>query len=74
MATHKLETHRGMNLRDAVRLAKKLGCGVEKTRRNGGEWMFRHPAVDCPLKVNARRKDAPRSLIVFLKRVMESQK
>lgn len=74
MATPKLETHRGMNLRDAVRLGQKLGCRVEKTRRNGGEWMFRHPAADRPMKVNARRKDAPRSLIVFLKRVMESQK
>lgn len=63
-------TFTGMNLRDAIRDAKLLGCQVFKARRTG-ELVFRNPNGD-KVRVNGRRKDAPKSLTSFLNRMTGS--
>lgn len=56
--------HHGTNLLDLVRLAPELGVEVTNVRRTG-ELRFRHPALTTSVRVNGRRKDAPRALTAF---------
>lgn len=56
------------NLREAISWARQLGCAVERVHRTG-EIVFRHPLLPARMRVNARRKDSPRELVAFLKRV-----
>lgn len=58
----------GSNLNRAKRVAALLGCEVTCVHRTG-ELRFRHPSQDRPCRVNGRRHDAPRSLVVWLRRV-----
>lgn len=60
----------GMNLSDATRLWRAAGGSVEPVRRTG-ELCFRHPAAGRRLRVNGRRKDAPRLLTSLLRQVMQ---
>ena len=62
-------TTTGMNMREALALARELGCSVE-IARGTGEVLVRHPSRPTEvLRVNARRKDAPRNLTSFLRRL-----
>jgi hypothetical protein len=54
--------------REALALARQLGCRVEWMRRTG-EIMVSHPAIDARLRTNGRRKDASRRLTAFIERV-----
>lgn len=60
--------HRGMSLADAKTLARRRGATVEPIHRTG-ELRFYHPRLGALGAVNARRKDAPRRLVVWLRRL-----
>jgi len=55
----------GMNLRDARRAAQQLGCLITHPRRTGEE-IYRHSSAASSIRVNSRRKDAPRKLTAWL--------
>jgi hypothetical protein len=57
-----------MSLKEALRLADRLGCLVTKPRRTG-EVLIRHEAVDRKIRVNCRRKDSTVKLNSFLIKV-----
>lgn len=60
-------THRGMNLRDAIRLADDLG--VENDMKHGtGERVFRYRPLNLVCIQDVRRKDANRALTVLLRK------
>lgn len=58
-----MTTH-GMNLRDAVYEARELGAVIEPVRRTG-ELRFTFPGLPA-VRVNARKKSAPRRLTKLL--------
>jgi hypothetical protein len=58
-------------MREAVRLAKDLGADVE-IASGTGEYLIRHRAMGIVQRVNSRRKDTPRSLVVWLRKLSES--
>jgi hypothetical protein len=60
----------GINLRRAYEIAYALGCSISPVRRTG-EDRISHPLLDHTVRVNSRRKDAPRHLVVFLRRIAE---
>jgi hypothetical protein len=62
----------GTNLDRALSIAARLGCEVFCVRRTG-ELRFSHPSQRRPCRVNGRRHDAPRSLVVWLRRVKGSR-
>lgn len=57
-----------MSLRVAVIVARQLGWRVEPIRRTG-ELGFWDPSTGRRMRVNGRRKDAPRVLRCALQRV-----
>lgn len=61
----------GINQRDALRLAKALGADVAIARRTG-EVVVSHPRVTLKVRINSRRKDTPRALVVWLRRLLET--
>lgn len=61
--------HSGANLRDCIRFAEQRGCVVEP-RNATGEIVFSHVNVRGCVVVNRRRKDAPRSLTQWLRKVV----
>lgn len=67
-----LHLHRGLSLIDSLYIARCLGCDVTP-RQGTGEVRLHHP--DCldlhSVLVNGRRKDTPRHLFVFLKRIRD---
>jgi hypothetical protein len=59
----------GCNLLVAIRYARDQGCTVSQPRRTG-ELVVSHPAMSGErVRVNGRRKDAPRALTTFLKKL-----
>jgi hypothetical protein len=54
-----------MNLREALRAARDLGCNAQHLRRTG-EIIVSHPSIARRIVVNSRRKDATRELTAFL--------
>ena len=59
-------TPRGVpNLHEALTLATKLGCEVSTVRRTG-EVLVHHASLGRRVRINNRRKDAPRALLTFL--------
>ena len=62
----------GVNLNKAIQLAEKLGSRIHPIRLTG-ELRFEHPLAVRRCVVNARRKDAPRHLIGWLRRVQAAQ-
>ena len=60
----------GANLRHTLREAESMGCRVATIRRTG-ELRISHPAIDRTVKLNGRRKDTPRALTCFLRRIAE---
>lgn len=61
------------NLREALAEAKELGCDVVWIHGTG-EVMVSHPKIERRVRLNGRRKDTARVLVVFLKRVREARK
>lgn len=58
------KVHHGMNRRDAERVARKIGATVSPLRRTGEkECVF---PSGRRVRLNARRKDAPRSLVAAI--------
>jgi hypothetical protein len=55
-----------MSLREATATAVRLGFHI---RYRGGEIVFSHPKAGRILRVNSRRKDAPRILMLVIDRV-----
>lgn len=55
----------GMNLKKALRAARRMGCTVHNVRRSGEVRVF-HPTVKKRINANRRKKDAPRALTTFL--------
>jgi hypothetical protein len=51
-------------------MARSMGCRVKKVRRTG-EIRVSHDLQEKSVKVNERRKDAPRALTTWLKRLDE---
>lgn len=72
MPTMRNSVFAGMSMRRAIEFAYRSGCSVRKPRRTG-EWLIRHHRFSKPVRVNARRKDAPRSLVALLASIQESQ-
>lgn len=62
-----MSAHPGMSLRDALRLAERLGCRVEPKRRTG-EVRVTLPDGEAVILSRAR-KDAPRVLSTALARL-----
>jgi hypothetical protein len=60
-----MRAYSGMNSRNAVRLALDLGCEVTQPRRTG-ELLIAHPLLTRRIRINGRRKDAPRQLTTAL--------
>jgi len=59
----------GCNLLEAIRYAHDRGCTIALPRRSG-ELLVSHPAVSGErVRINRRRKDAPRTLTRFLRRL-----
>ena len=58
----------GKNLSTLVRAAPHLGVNVAPVHRTG-ELRFSHPQVQTTVRVNGRRKDAPRALTGFFTQV-----
>lgn len=61
----------GLNLRAAIQIAERLGCCIQPVRRTG-EIRFSHRLLLSTVRVNRRRKDAPRSLSGWLKDVVSA--
>lgn len=51
--------------RQALAFARQLGCEVAWLQRTG-EIMVSHPSILRRIRINGRRKDAPRKLTAFL--------
>lgn len=60
--------HQGMNLLDALRVARRLGVRVENVRRTG-EVRLWHPLVPRPVNCNRRRKSASRAAVGLIQKV-----
>jgi hypothetical protein len=58
-----------MNLIDCKKIAKNLGCEVQPVDGTG-ETRFSHPNIKKSVRVDGRRKDAPRALTAWLNRVI----
>ena len=56
-----------LTLREALRLALNLGCTVEQVRGTG-EVRVSHPMQSRTVRLNSRRHDAPKVLMVLLRR------
>jgi len=65
------QVHHGMNSRDALRVARKLGCGE---RRKGGEIILFHATLNRRQVIEdpTRRKDASRAFTSFLLAILEA--
>ncbi len=59
----------GMQLRDAIALALRLGCGVEHKRKTGEYTIYVPGQTRGPLLINGRRRDAPRCLVSTLRKL-----
>lgn len=55
----------GMNLKEALRAARRLGCVVHTVRRSGEIRVF-HTSAKGRVNANNRKKGAPRSLTTYL--------
>ncbi len=62
----KLYARVSLSMRDAIRLAERLGCTI---RHQGGDYMIAHQATNRRIRVNSRRKDVPRALVTFLRKI-----
>jgi len=58
----------GMDLRKVLEIAIACGCTVRHIRGTG-EKSVSHPSWTGSIRVNARRKDAPRSLTSKVRRL-----
>jgi hypothetical protein len=56
----------GIDLRKAFEIAKILGCQLEHLRRTG-ETRVSHSQMSTSCRVDSRRKDSPRHLVVWLR-------
>ena len=65
LKSHRTRCVRGVNLADCERIARQLGCDVQPV--NGtGEIRFSHSTIPNSVRVDRRRKDAPRALTTWL--------
>ncbi|HSB54220.1 MAG TPA: hypothetical protein VLD58_07675 [Gemmatimonadales bacterium] len=64
-------TH-GANQRDVARRLRELGA-VGTVARRTGEVIWHHPRIPYRVRVNLRRKDAPRAMTSFLRAVERAQ-
>jgi hypothetical protein len=69
--THCSGLKAGISLRKACSVARQLDCRVRGVRRTG-ELLVSHPRLQKMIRVNARRKDRPRSLLVTLRQVAKA--
>jgi hypothetical protein len=60
--------HSGTNLREALDAARRAGCTIDVVARTG-ELTISHPAWPRRVRINRRRRDAPRSLTGLLMRL-----
>ena len=58
----------GTNLQSVIRRASATGIQVCNVRRTG-ELRFSHPSLQNTVRVNGRRKDAPRALTSYFAEV-----
>jgi len=58
----------GINRRNALQLARHLGCEIQPVRGTGELRVF-HPDLPRPVRINARRKDAGRALSKALRQL-----
>lgn len=60
----------GMNLKDLLKVLKNLGANVKNIPRTG-EIRISHPKMTKSIRTShpRRRKDAPRSVVVFAKKL-----
>ena len=64
-----MNVYEGMSLRDALAVAREIGCTVSHPRRTGE---VRIEKDGKRLNVNNRKKDAPRVLVWMLRDLMEN--
>ncbi|MDP9174567.1 MAG: hypothetical protein M3O30_11965 [Planctomycetota bacterium] len=58
----------GINRRNALDIARSLGCDIAHLRRTG-EVLVTHASLPRPIRLNNRRKDAARILTTTLRRL-----
>jgi len=58
----------GMSVRVALQVARRMGCSVFPIRGTG-EIRVSHPHRQKSCRINGRRKDSPKHLIVFLRKL-----
>lgn len=59
----------GTDLWHALHVARKLGCTIAD-KRGTGERVISHPSMSDRICVDARRKDCPRALSVWLNKLI----
>ena len=62
--------HKGMSLREGLRLARALGCSVEQRE----EWLVRHPTWPKTVRVHYNRKDVSAKLRSRLQQLVRVQR
>jgi hypothetical protein len=60
--------HTGMNRCELDRIFRKQGGDIRYLRRTG-EALYRHTSMPRPVRINARRKDAPQHLVQYVREV-----
>ena len=65
-----MNASQGIDLAHALRLARRLGCHVSPVHRTG-EMVVIHGATR--IRVNGRRKDCPRPLVILLRKLQNPQ-
>jgi hypothetical protein len=59
-----------MNRRELDRIFEQIGGSIERPRGTG-EVLYRHPLTARCARANARRKDASRHLVHFVKEILQ---
>jgi len=62
----KLTARSSLSMRDAIRLAERLGCLIG---HQGGDYMISHRGTNRKIRINSRRKDVPRAFVTFLRKL-----
>lgn len=64
--TRRVTLRQGMDCKLAIKVAQTLGCMVKPM---AGEVLITHPKFRRPVRINARKKDAPRILVAMLRKL-----
>lgn len=64
--------HKNLRMRDAIKIAERLGCKVRDVNRTG-EMLVTHSAWPRPIRLNKRRTDTTQQLVAWLRKLPGAQ-